>query len=343
MNKEFYISEKESDRFKLKIIRGTLDNLNLNKIRDYLISVKGDVLILRVNTSLSKASSIVNNIGFDCILAGTLITYGMDLRKYKIRTQNIIFPGIRRADRDDKDVLSFLINEIFTNYPNHYRSNKYFKESSVLDGYDEWATDTLLSNVGEVFIVEEKSKPVAFATTSVIGDVVKVELNGVLCGYRKKGIYSELFRYILSYYKRKLMKFLEISTQSSNLIVQHIWSREGLEVMKTQYTYHINSMLSTTVKPKYRVDRQISTPTVKNIENIARKILSDEYFKKKITIKLLREIVINKSSDLRTCVFIITTPYAAKKNYECVVKVMDVDDDLQLIFYFEVEEHEDPL
>jgi GNAT superfamily N-acetyltransferase len=82
-------------------------------------------------------------------------------------------------------------------------------------------------------------KVVAFiAGSSRVGGGSEIILNGVHREAEGKGYYSALLSAYLEQAARRGDKHVIVSTQLQNIRVQRVWSRHGLELDQSYYTFH---------------------------------------------------------------------------------------------------------
>lgn len=335
METGFYISEKESNRFELKIARGKIDFLDVEELERYLINVAVDILILRINSNEKYITPILKKIGFKYILAGTLVNYSISLENYdENKTQ--IKHKVRLANIDDRGALSSLVRRIFGNYRNHYTSNKYLPKSKILEGYVEWMNTSLNGEGKKIFVVEVELKIIAFATVSVFEKSIRIDLNGVHPDYEGMGIYTHLLRHIILHYKVRGLKRLEVATQSDNQEVQKIWKKTGLIKKDVVNTYHINSMLNFSIGPKYKIIKKVLNNSNRNLSILAKRILVNEYFEGNCIIISMKRVLIQKAINEKHLEFTVSTHFRQESNYECAIQVKGLDDSLKMVFYYKI-------
>lgn len=236
-------SELESKRFSKKIFRGTAETLDANGLKDLVAKTKADVTIVRYPVSEQANLYKLNQAGLNYIVADSLVYYQADLNKYtpkKLSNDTISFIKINETNKKE---LVDLIDVIFEDYTNHYFSNPMFKKKDILDGYKEWAENFLYKEDKDVFLVKKGEKNCAFANCSRENDqkVCEGVLYGVHPDFAGQGLYGDLIKYTMNYYKEQNFIKMDVSTQLQNFAVQKVWMREGFFINKAYLTLHIFS------------------------------------------------------------------------------------------------------
>lgn len=247
-------SLEESKRFKNRVFRGEMNDIDETIIIKDLINNSVDLAIIRVPVESIHNLYRLENLNIPYIVADTLVYYKVGLSDYP--TNPIVNKDIEFIECTEKNVaeLRKLVTEIFQEYHNHYFSNPYLNRNDILEGYIEWANNYIRTIKKDrfVFLVKKQNNYIAFLTCSISfekneGEIV---LNGVLSSESGKKIYSDMIRFIQSYMKNLGIKRMIISTQVHNYAVQKVWMREGFRMYSACNTVHINTFLSCTIFPK---------------------------------------------------------------------------------------------
>jgi hypothetical protein len=240
----FQYSPKESLRFGYKIYRAVLNNFSPSEIKSKILRNRIDILIIRVPTEKLKILTGLTHIGFPYLVADTLVYYHIDLKSYEPQEMKNADLKFKRLKPDHIPALDILVSDIFQDYQNHYTNNPLLADNLV-EIYQEWAHDYIVDESKNKcgWLIERKNYYVGFATCTFDGECSEVVLNGIIPSETGKGIYGDLIRFILLYFKQNGYASLKISTQVNNLAVQKVWSREGLTMNQSFLTLHINSLL----------------------------------------------------------------------------------------------------
>lgn len=234
----------ESNRFGLRTLRGTIKDLDCNALARELIDYRADLAIIRLPAKYSHKIHDLHRFGLYPIHADTLVHYHCDLGAYgphPMRNQDF---EVVQAGQDDADEVSSLIRKTFDNYSNHYHANPLLNQEDILAGYEEWALGHLSDPSKVIWVTMARGRIVgiscsaydeAHATCDYILGAVHPDFGGA-------GIYTDLIRYNQQYFKARGFKTLRVSTQVSNLTVQHVWVREGFKLTEVFDTYHVNAM-----------------------------------------------------------------------------------------------------
>jgi hypothetical protein len=246
-NNQYYVSDLESKRFKLNILRANVEEINVKELKLRIFDNNVDVTILRISSSNSAMIPKLDYLDFEYFQADTLVYYSLNLEKYKphsLKNQDLTFV---KATTDDAIVLRRMVRVIFQEYTNHYSSNKFINTEDALEGYVQWVINFLDYVNKDVFIIYRNEEPIAFATCECLEDNVEGVLFGVMPDASGGGIYSDIIRFTQSYYQKKGIKIMKVSTQIQNLPVQKVWAREGFVLQDSFSTIHINSLLNLSV------------------------------------------------------------------------------------------------
>jgi GNAT superfamily N-acetyltransferase len=109
----------------------------------------------------------------------------------------------------------------------------------VRAGYQEWARVTASDPTAIAVVLLVEGEPVGMATASRSGDEVDILLAGVVRAFQGRGLYPHLLERVRSVAERSGVPRVVISTQSSNVRVQSIWSRLGWRPYRTVETAHL--------------------------------------------------------------------------------------------------------
>lgn len=251
MKPELQYSEAESRRFRLRVVRAQLDELDVDGLIAAVVEDRSDVVIARIPSEKQHQLSALNRLGVPWISADVLVYYYADLKTYE--PQSVRNPDLEffEATPDDAPALETMIREIFSGYANHYSANPVFDLESILDGYVEWGLGHISDSRSKTtaWIARRDDKPVAFAACRYD----EKESEGVLVAVRPaesgKGVYNDLIRHTLVDTQIRRLSAMKISTQVQNFPVQAVWARQGFTMRKALVTFHVNAMLSSSLVP----------------------------------------------------------------------------------------------
>lgn len=246
-------SEAESNRFNANIYRGYLDYVPVKDLAAFIRDENIDFIFFRIKSEKLNEVNNLNQLPFPFLIADTLLYYSCNIiqaKKRDLRNKDMIF---KKADLGDKTILNSLVDNIFAEYKNHYLANPFLEKNKIIEGYKEWVNSYLDDDKSkEVVLVKKNNKAIAFASCSCKEDdgICEIVLNGVLPQYTGRGIYTDLIRYLKSYFQERRYKTIRVSTQSHNHIVQKVWVKENYYLSESYNTVHINSFLNRTVIEK---------------------------------------------------------------------------------------------
>jgi acyl dehydratase len=264
MTNTIFRSEKESNRFKMNILRVNMESLDIKDLSQSIHNNNIDLTILRIPCENLYQISKLEVLGFSYYQTDTLVYYYVNLVDYlpnELKNDNISF---RKATLNDSIEISNMVEQIFPGYTNHYNSNPYIDKQNILEGYKEWVLDFIEKENKFVFLVMKSGINIGFATCSILGDEAEGVLYGVLPEFAGGGVYSDIIRYTQQFMKNLGIKKMKVSTQVQNYAVQKVWSREGFSMLKSFATIHINSLLNYTCLPKIDFDIFITDEDIKN-------------------------------------------------------------------------------
>jgi ribosomal protein S18 acetylase RimI-like enzyme len=240
-------SSIESNRFGLKIYRGSQESLDMTELQGIMDRQSPDIIIFRIPCEYQYQIHQLNALECPIVVADTLVYYTADLN-------NLIPNKIKNADLDfyigqeiHQSSVQELVNECFRDYTNHYFSNPLLDKKKILEGYQEWAVNYFDTNQKDriAWLVEKKKQAVAFMTCNFSAKECEIILNGVKPTFEGQGIYSDLLRYTQDHFKAAGLQKMKISTQIQNYRVQKVWHREGFTLDRAYVTIHLNCMLTT--------------------------------------------------------------------------------------------------
>ena len=237
-------SQVESNRFGINVARLNvpLESPSSDvEIAQICSDSPADLLILRypsVRISLSqRLAELSKKYAFQ---ADTLVYFSKNLDSKTEYYQPVDGLNFSIAGAGDKSSIQSLSQEIFQDYPNHYRSNRHFEPRLILEGYVEWALSGLedLTKL-TVVVTTPDSKMVGFALVSFDNDEAEIELNGIHPDFQSRGVYSALIRMVMGRLADQKIKKLSISTQVQNTRVIRAWIKAGFNLNFSLNTFHL--------------------------------------------------------------------------------------------------------
>lgn len=263
-DKILHESIDESKRFNLRVFRAKLDSIEPKLLLKEIIQSKADVVIARIPVERQNDLNLLNQISIPYIVADTLVYYNFDLKKNSIsnlRNKDIVF---KEANFSDYKVLDDLVSEIFVNYHNHYSSNPLISKN-LIPAYQEWVRNYASGkNINQrCWIVYKNEKPIAFATCAIHDDNVgEGVLYGVTPSASGSGVYGDIIRFTLDFYRSIGCNNFKVSTQIHNYAVQKVWVREGFQIDSSMLTIHLNPLLNFTKKSLECLELEVSEKEV---------------------------------------------------------------------------------
>ncbi|MCC2547675.1 hypothetical protein LJY25_14565 [Hymenobacter sp. BT175] len=238
-------SKLESDRFNMRIIRGSITKIDPQELLRNIVDEQADVAIIRLPTSQQHQLSQLSVLPFPVIVADTIVVSDRDLRDFPAQPLRNTQIEVRIGTLADTPVLKELIDLTFTDYRTHYNSNPLFDPKLVLDGYKEWAMSTLEPGDGRVCVLFYiDGQPVAYATIELTGTYGEGIIYGARPNVPYKNLYADLVEYTMQYFWDHGLKKARGVTQVQNHGVQRVWARTGFLPQRSYCTVHINALLS---------------------------------------------------------------------------------------------------
>ncbi|MBN1203335.1 MAG: GNAT family N-acetyltransferase [Myxococcaceae bacterium] len=237
---------QESQRFGLRIFRGSVEELDERLLLSELLRHEVDVAIVRLLRDGHGQLHRLQALGLPYIVADTLVYYSCDLTQHEPGGQKNEDVAFIECGPAHAEVVDRLVETSFADYKNHYSMNPLLDPRGLVAGYQEWARGfiTGADPHRRAWVVRAGEEPIAFATCSFEGDTSEVVLNGVHPAHAGRGIYGDLLRFIQRVSKQQGLTRMRISTQVSNFAVQKVWARNGFSLTDAYLTVHINALLS---------------------------------------------------------------------------------------------------
>ena len=335
-------SALESNRFGLRIYRGSLEAIDVPEILSFLFSEEVDIAILRIPSVNIGVLSKLNEAGIPYLVADTLVYYSCDLLCHepkKIINHDLVFTETKN---EHINKLDNLVKKIFIGYQNHYNANPFLNKKDILEGYQEWVRNYITDiHDGRIsWIIKKNESPVGFIACSFANEKCEIVLNGVHPNASGQGIYSDLIRFTQKYFREKGFRTMKVSTQVHNYAVQKVWVREGFFVEKSYNTVHLNCFMNNAVLPvkKYRVKGAeihdyLNVSFVKKIIRGFHAGSDDKHFFATHTLRYLENI--NDSGDYQV---VISLPYrdVDRDYYKVLVKVINKDNSICIYAYYDL-------
>lgn len=352
-------SLEESRRFKIRVFRGEIKEIDEAIIIADLIRNSVDLAIIRVPVESIHNLYKLEKLNIPYVVADILVYYDVDLSDSPIKPiKNDDIEFIECTEKNVED-LRKLVSAIFQKYHNHYFSNPFLNRDDILEGYIEWASKYIgtIKNGKVAFLVKKHNHFVAFLTCSISIEMNEGEgvLFGVISSESGKGIYSDMIRFSQLYMKNLGMKRMIVSTQVHNYAVQKVWMREGFRMFSACNTVHINAFLSCTkfpektilfkpsIESKYLNDFQSKTLDINNSWYLSHKFIYNEiedYLDKNIQHKGFR-IISSHTSIIKNIQYenqyklIISTPILniKRKKLIILIKLAKLNDEIFALEY----------
>jgi predicted acetyltransferase len=239
--KQVLFSDVDSQRFGINVFRATLNEVDIENLKEQINADAIDLIILRLPSASKNQHSELHQLGFQVIHADTLVYYFCTLNNEVTALRNELSFDV--ISEENNLVLNEIVPVIFKDYTSHYASNPMLDKEKTAEGYIEWAKSYVTTaNPNRIsWLVKNGSEIIGFATCSFNQE--KNECEGVLYGVMPeasgKGVYTDIIRFTQSYFKNLGFKTMWVSTQIQNYSVQKAWIKESFQLKKAFDTYHI--------------------------------------------------------------------------------------------------------
>jgi len=218
----------------------------LNEILAYSSENNYDFIDVSINTQESHLIPVLSDTMFR--FTGTVVTYGIDLSKWKRpagKEQGLRIRDIQKQDYQDvfriaEDSFSDKANNL-----NRFIIDGRLKDSSIALLYRRWTENCISGRRAQkVLVADIDGKTVGFIACNVhdideaglkIGDI---PLNAVDRNYRQKGIYKELVLSAFEWFSNQGIGYVEIKTQITTVVPQYVWQKNGGKLVKSEYNFH---------------------------------------------------------------------------------------------------------
>lgn len=248
----FARSAAESARFGLNIARLTL-GLNVPDMAAASLAAKAliaqsqaDIVVVRYASSATRVAADILLPDRDLLAAGSLTYWEFRLggdppiEAPRGKTLTVHHAGGRRQGSVMREVVTSIVTDSFTGYGNHYSANPLLGTHAALDGYVEWASQSLKRPAQDVLVLYDGKEPVGLATlqSDSSGRDVEILLAGLVSAAQGKGWYAHLLAAVRREASSRGARRVVISTQGHNVKVQRAWAREGFFPFDSIDTLH---------------------------------------------------------------------------------------------------------
>jgi GNAT superfamily N-acetyltransferase len=231
-------SQLDSERFGIRVARAQITGDTLVRAMDFCSAENIDLLIARCPTGDLVAAHEMGRNRF--LLMDTLVYYGFDLAKRAIPDKPCEF-DIRPLQPEDQDQVRLVASQAFEGYMGHYHADPRLDRRKCDEGYASWAerSTRLKSAADEVLVAKHHGRVIGFGTLRA-NTATEVEglLFGVAPEYQRHGVCRALMIHSLHWSQSRGAERMIISTQITNVSMQKVWCRVGLEPSHSYYTFH---------------------------------------------------------------------------------------------------------
>jgi GNAT superfamily N-acetyltransferase len=175
-----------------------------------------------------------------CLLMDTLVYFVRDLTAKPIPPDTGAVP-VRAFHPGDEAGVRAVARAAFRGYGGHYHADPRLDPAKCDEAYVSWADRSCLSpGVADAVLVAASEDEIAgFATLRLNNtDEGEFVLAGVSPAFHGHGIYRSLTIRCMEWCLAHGARTMVISTQLTNVAVQRVWTRLGLEPRNAYYTLH---------------------------------------------------------------------------------------------------------
>ena len=237
-------SPVETDRFGLSITRavvplGVSAESGFGETLGLLREADADVVVLRYPAERVDWFARLFAAGRDLVFADSLTYWRLRVGTGRPVRQAESDPHIEvsRGTTIEPGLLDSLIDDIFSDYGNHYRANPLLAPDKALAGYREWAQHSATHDE-LVTLSYQNDGIVGLATVESTPEYCEILLAGIGTQFQQRGLYAHLLAGCEALAAAKGVEELVISTQGHNTNVQRSWARFGFEPVGTLLTIH---------------------------------------------------------------------------------------------------------
>lgn len=253
----FRRSAAESARFGLDIARLTIgENVPdlgaaVDTAQATLLRSAADIVVVRYPSEAMCVPASLQLPGHDVLAAGALMYWESHVSPDDAMNGAREVPRLvvrpasdspRSGQRDStRDVVTSIVTDSFANYGNHYSANPLLDQQAALDGYVEWALQSLSRPAADVQVLWVEEAPVGLATvqSDMSGRDLEILLAGLVPSAQGKGWYGHLLAAVQREGARRGVERVVISTQGHNVHAQRAWSRAGFLPFASTETLHV--------------------------------------------------------------------------------------------------------
>lgn len=231
-------SPLESERFGVRAARAHVVAENLERVLEFCAAERIDLLVARCATGDLTAVLAMESHGF--LLMDTLVYFGFDLARKKIPEDTCEYQ-VRRFQEQDKDQVRSVSAAAFKGYMGHYHADSRLDRRKCDEAYASWAerSTRLKEAAEEVLVIEDNGILAGFATLRLNSpEEGEGLLFAVAPEYQKRGVCPALMIHSLLWCRSQGARRMVISTQVTNISMQKVWCRVGLEPSHSFYTFH---------------------------------------------------------------------------------------------------------
>ena len=235
-------SPLDSDRFGLRIVRATAGGgVDTDTLVRTIDALDADVVIVRYAAGDQRLASAFAATRFAVIPAGALTYWDKAVGDEDVLADCDldVAPGTAYDADHAALVVRDVIRDSFHGYGNHYTANPLLDRAAALEGYEDWASRTLIADPANVLVLVRSGDAIGVATLAVADDHLEILLAGLLSGAQGQGWYAALLAGCEARARSLGLPRLVISTQVHNIRVQRAWARFGFRPFAAIETLHL--------------------------------------------------------------------------------------------------------
>ena len=234
------ISELDTARFGIRVARAAdFDAVDVAPLVAWCREGGVRLLIARCPSSRPGAAHAMESAGGR--LMDTLVYWSRDLERRPFEAAAGKRP-VRPATAGDRSRLSEVARASFNGYYGHYHADPRLDPAAATEGYADWALRLLAGSGPDstVLLAEEEGRPMGFGVfVQREGQACDFLLAGVDPAAQGGGLYRAILSGGMEWATAAGCRRIYSSTPITNLGVQKVWARLGMELSDAVYTFHL--------------------------------------------------------------------------------------------------------
>ncbi|MGC8659336.1 MAG: hypothetical protein ACP5U1_09700 [Desulfomonilaceae bacterium] len=264
-------SPEESLRFNKRVVRFTVTQSTIGKLKNQIDLSYPDLAIIRIQSNNVHLVNELYSSFPEVFFVDCLVQYRIDLEKIALKKDH--FPvdlDILIAEKSHFGELDHLVSESFSGYENHYGRNPALSEFDLVSIYQEWVRSSIMSQDKTCLLFFSNEVPCGFFTAETSGRTFRGLLSGVDPRYRGSGFFRQIIRSVKSIFRGSGATEIVTNVILENRPVHKVLQDEGFSISNSFFTVHLNLRTAHTLPPSRRWARKIKSLTTVPIQRRSR-------------------------------------------------------------------------